>query len=160
MNCEVWVMLLGFNIDYWTKVDIEKAIAEFGRLLVWEEDPHNLTRVLIKIRVVDLSEIPWFLVCSEGEYFEGNSWTVQCEILQYRMLGVAPADEQQPPDDIDPVLFDFFGYGQPNNAGKHNHNWTNDNAIQAINQLAGQWGLWPDEPNAQGEAAFIGPQQA
>nr|TKW31062.1 hypothetical protein SEVIR_2G080300v2 [Setaria viridis] len=87
MNCEVWIMLLGFNIDYWTKADLEKAIAEFGRLLVWEEDPNNLARIIAKIRVVDLSEIPWFLVCSEGEDFEGNSWTAQCEILQYRMLG-------------------------------------------------------------------------
>lgn len=62
MNCKVWIMLLGFNIDYWTKADLKKAIAEFGRLIVWEEDPKYLGRIVAKIRVVDLSEIPWFLV--------------------------------------------------------------------------------------------------
>jgi len=62
MNYDVWLMLLGFNIDYREQKDIEKGIAEFGRLLIWEEDPSNLARVIIKARVVDLTEIPWFLV--------------------------------------------------------------------------------------------------
>lgn len=124
MNYEIWVMLLGFNIDYWTKADIEKAGSEFGKLMVWKEDPNNLARIVAKIRVVDLSEIPWFLVCSEGEDFEANSWTVQVEILQYRLLRAGPADEGHPPDDVDPSVFDFFGYGQPSNAGQG----ANDNA--------------------------------
>lgn len=98
VNCEAWVMLLVLNIDYWTKADIEKAVAVFGKLIVWEEDPNNLARAIVKVRVVDLSEIPWFLVYSEGEDFEGNSWTVQVEILQYRLLGAGPADEDQPPE--------------------------------------------------------------
>nr|TKW30157.1 hypothetical protein SEVIR_2G016600v2 [Setaria viridis] len=153
MNCEAWVMLLGLNIDYWTKSDIEKAVAVFGRLLVWEEDPNNLARVIVKVRVVDLTEIPWFLVCSEGEDFEGNSWTVQCEILQYRLLGVGPEDENQPPDEVDPLLFDFFGYGQPSNAG--NHNVPGAMPVQAPAQ---QWGLWPEGPQGQNDAPFIGPQ--
>lgn len=29
MNCEVWIMLLGYNIDYWTKADIEKIVSEW-----------------------------------------------------------------------------------------------------------------------------------
>ena len=63
MNHDVWLMLLGFNIDYWEHKDVEKAIAEFGRLLIWEEDPNHLARIIIKARVVDLAEIPWFIVC-------------------------------------------------------------------------------------------------
>nr|TKW37045.1 hypothetical protein SEVIR_1G021900v2 [Setaria viridis] len=86
MNFEVWIMLMGYNIDYWTKADIEKTVSEFGRLLVWVEDPNNLARIVVKARVVDLFEVPWFLVCSEREDFEGDSWTIQFEILQYRML--------------------------------------------------------------------------
>lgn len=39
MNCDVWLMLLGFNIDFWSRADIEKTIFTFGKLLVWEEDP-------------------------------------------------------------------------------------------------------------------------
>nr|TKW20953.1 hypothetical protein SEVIR_4G194400v2 [Setaria viridis] len=138
MNCEAWVMLLGLNIDYWTKSDIEKAVAVFGRLLVWEEDPNNLARVIVKVRVVDLTEIPWFLVCSEGEDFEGNSWTVQCEILQYRLLGVGPEDENQPPDEVDPHMFDFFGYGQPSNAVNRNVQGAGNGAMPAHGP-AQQW---------------------
>lgn len=110
--------------------------------------------------MVDLSEIPWFLVCSEGEDFEGNSWTAQCEILQYRMLGGGPADEGQPPDDVEPTLFDFVGYGQPSGNAANAGN-VNPNANQPVNQeLAPQWGLWPDGPQAQEDGPFIGPQVA
>jgi hypothetical protein len=75
MNYEVWLMLLGFNLDFWEQHDIEKAIAEFGKLIAWQEDPNHLARIIIKARVVDLAEIPWFIVCSEGEEFVGESWT-------------------------------------------------------------------------------------
>ncbi|CAN6198648.1 unnamed protein product [Urochloa humidicola] len=115
MNYEVWLMLLGFNNDFWEERDIEEALADFGKLLTWEEDPENLARIIVKARVVDLIEIPWFIVCTDGERFEGESWTCQSEVLQATMLGGAPRDEEQPPgpDDFQPNLFHFFGYGQP-----------------------------------------------
>jgi len=116
MNYDVWLMLLGFNVDYWEQKDIEKAISDFGKLLVWEEDPIHLARIIVKARVVDLTEIPWFLVCSEGEDFEGDSWTAQCEILQVRQLGGGPLGEDEPPNrpnGVQPTMFEFFGFGQP-----------------------------------------------
>ena len=167
MNYEVWLMLLGFNLDFWEQHDIEKAITEFGKLLAWQEDPNHLARVIIKARVVDLVEFPWFIVCSEGENFEGDSWTCQCEILQAGLLGGGPPDESPPPnapDDIQPKFFEFFGFGQP--AGPHGG--PNDNAdVQAQNdqdgfQAQGQaqhapqpmenaWNPWPDQlPNNPG----------
>ncbi|KAG2538585.1 hypothetical protein PVAP13_9NG380500, partial [Panicum virgatum] len=124
MNYDVWLMLLGFNIDYWEHKNVEKAISEFGKLLIWEEDPANLARVIVKARVVDLTEIPWFLVCSEGENFERDSWTALCEILQVDMLGGGPPPEDDPPngpDDIQPNLSEFFGFGQPGH-GPNNQN--------------------------------------
>ena len=117
MNHDVWLMLLGFNIDYWEHKDVEKAIAEFGRLLIWEEDPNHLARIIIKARVVDLTEIPWFLVCSEGENFEGDSWTAQVEILKINQLSGGPLGEDDPPigpDDVQPSMFEFFGFGDLN----------------------------------------------
>jgi len=48
MNYEVWLMLLGFNLDFWEHHDIEKAIAEFGKLLAWQEDPNHLARVILR----------------------------------------------------------------------------------------------------------------
>ncbi|CAL5064934.1 unnamed protein product [Urochloa decumbens] len=160
MNCDVWLMLLGYNIDFWSKVNLEKTVAEFGKLLVWEEDPYNLARVVVKVRVVVLSEVPWFIFCSEGEDIEGDSWTTQCEILQYRLLGGGPGDEEQPPDFVEPNLFDFFGYGQPNVQHHQHHQPQNqNNAGGNLNQDNGaaQWGLWPEQ---QINDAFIGPQPA
>lgn len=34
MNYEVWLILLGFNLDFWEQHDIERAIAEFGKLIL------------------------------------------------------------------------------------------------------------------------------
>jgi hypothetical protein len=62
-----------------------------------------MARVFVRTRVVNLKDVPWFLVVSEGLDFEGDSWTVQCEILQSTLLG---------PGDVNPHLFDFFSFGQ------------------------------------------------
>lgn len=34
MTHEVWVMMLGLNLDLWTQPLVEKAVAEFGKLLI------------------------------------------------------------------------------------------------------------------------------
>lgn len=69
----------------------------------------------------------------------------QCEIVQTTMLGAAPTDEDLPPqdpDDMQPHLFDFFGYGQPG-----------PGPLQAPPQddalAAEEWGLWPEQPPNQ-----------
>lgn len=107
-------MLLGSPLDYWHRKNIEAAIATFDRLLVWEGDERYLARIIIKVRVLSLQEVPRFIVISDGEGFVGESWTVQCEILMQDMLGYIPQDEDPVPDipnDQEP-LFDFFGFGQ------------------------------------------------
>jgi hypothetical protein len=43
--------------------------------------------VIIKARVTDLADIPHYIIISEGDFFEGVSLTVQCEILQQDLLG-------------------------------------------------------------------------
>lgn len=56
------------------------------------------------------------MVCSEGENFEGDSWTAQCEILQATLLGGDPLGEDEPPngpDAVQPMLYELFGFGQP-----------------------------------------------
>jgi hypothetical protein len=58
-----------------------------------------------------------FIFITEAEGFQGQSWNVQCEILQQQnLLEVLPKDEEPiPPHDDDghPPMFDFFGLGQP-----------------------------------------------
>jgi hypothetical protein len=38
--------------------------------------------LLVKVRVTDLQDVLHFIVISEGGGFQGQSWTVQCEILE------------------------------------------------------------------------------
>ena len=51
----------------------------------------------MQARVVDFETIPQFLVLTEGEGFQGESWTVKCEVLQGNLLGVLPQDEDPAP---------------------------------------------------------------
>lgn len=96
MTHEVWLMMLGLNLDLWTQPLIDKAVSCFGRLMIWEEDHFYQSRAVVKVRVTSLDEIPWFLVFIEGTGFESDSWSVQCEILPATMLGGATGDEDFP----------------------------------------------------------------
>lgn len=112
---EVWLMLIGLNLDIWICELVDKVVGQFGKLMVWEEDHNQLAHALIKARVVGLDAIPWFFNFSEGKDPVSNGWTVQCEIINTRMLGAQPQYEDFPPNDrndIDPNHFDFFGFGQ------------------------------------------------
>jgi hypothetical protein len=57
---------------------LQAAIGSFGRLILWEEDRHNVTRTLLRVRVTSLEEVPQFIVFLEADGFVGDSWTVQC----------------------------------------------------------------------------------
>ena len=54
--------------------------------------------MIIKARVVDLLLVPQFIVYSETQGMESDSWTVQCEVLQSRLLGGGPQDEDPLPE--------------------------------------------------------------
>lgn len=97
-NRECWLLLIGFPLDYWSTEHISGAIKSFERLLVWERDDDCLAHILIKARVTDLQDVPQFIDITEGDGFQGFSWTVQCEIMQQNLLGVFPQDEDQPPN--------------------------------------------------------------
>jgi hypothetical protein len=79
-------MLIGYPPDYRSIEEIGDTIKSFGRLLFWQRD-NVLARVIIKARVTDLADIPHYIIISEGDFFEGVSLTVQCEILQQDLLG-------------------------------------------------------------------------
>jgi hypothetical protein len=96
-NRECWLMLLGFPPDYRSSEYLQAAIGLFGRLILWEEDHHNVTRTLLRVRVTSLEEVPQFIVFSEADGFVRDSWTVQCEIIQQNMLGGQAQDEDPIP---------------------------------------------------------------
>jgi hypothetical protein len=115
-NHECWLMLLGFPLDYRSSKYLQAAIGSFGRLILWEEDRSNVSRTLLRVRVTSLEEVPQFIVFSEDEGFAGDSWTVQCEIIQQNMLGGQAQDEDPippAPEDGQQLPLVFFGLGQP-----------------------------------------------
>ncbi|CAD6253344.1 unnamed protein product [Miscanthus lutarioriparius] len=113
-NQECWVILMGLPEDYWEDEFIDTVLRPFARTIRWDSDPDQLTRLIIRARVVDLESIPHFSVFFDGPGYNGQSWTVQCEILQHEHLGVDPSDDEQVPQLLDdgPPLFEFFGLGQ------------------------------------------------
>lgn len=114
---------MGFTADYWKRHYIQNAIGSFGKLLHWRDDNSNLTRMIIKARVLDLQSVPQFLVYSETQGLESDSSTVQCEVLQSRLLGGGPPDEVLVPNlplGLG-IPFDFFGLGQPDTGFGQNH---------------------------------------
>lgn len=65
--------------------------------------------------MVDLESIPHFSVFSDSPNFDGQSWTVQVEILQHENLAAGPLKEEAVPPmpgDNGPPLFGFFGLSQ------------------------------------------------
>ena len=109
--------------------------------------------------MVNLFEIPWFIVCSEGDKFEGDCWTAQCEIPRLLGGGAKMKNSHLVQMTFSQICFNFFfGFGQPGNGPNeqpHPHiNQPNQNLpangpnLDGINPAAG-WGLWPNELNPE-----------
>lgn len=170
-NTECWLMLLDFPTDYWEDKYVQNALASFGKLLHCRYDKGHLVRLILKARVIDLQSVPQFIVFSETQGLESESWTVQCEVLQSRLLGDGPEDEAPFPVDPFPVgaPFDFFGLGQPGAGPNQNlDDPVEENAeqfqIQALQAQAGiheqandneGWALWPEIPEQQVNPVII-----
>lgn len=167
-NTEVWLMLLEFPADYWEHSHIQNALSSFGKLLHWRNDRSRLARLILKARVLDLQSVPQFIVLSDTLSLESDSWTVQCEILQSRLLGEGPQDEDPMPIHPIPVgaPFDFFGLGQPGNGPIQNlledqEQQEQQEGIQNQQQFGPQvqnvdnlgWDLWPQPQQQQEQVA-------
>jgi hypothetical protein len=114
INRECWLMLLGFPLDYWNHESIQSAVGVFGRVVLWENDRNHLAKLLVRARVTNLQDVSHFIVLTDVEGFNGESWTIQCEILEQEMLGQLPADEDPIlvlAENGQPPLFDFIGLG-------------------------------------------------
>ena len=63
----------------------------------WTRVLARLARIIVRARAADLESVPKFIVLTDSPGFQGDSWTIQCEIIQHEMLGAGPADEDQIP---------------------------------------------------------------
>jgi hypothetical protein len=62
-----------------------------------ENERDHFARILVRARVTTLQDVPHFIVITDGEGFHGQSWTVQCEILEYQVLDALSIDEDPIP---------------------------------------------------------------
>lgn len=88
----------------------------------------------------------------DAEDFQGESWTIQCEIIHNDLLGGIPPDEEPVPElPLQPnAPFDFFGHGQVGH-GPVDDNCQDNLAFAPQNQdMAPQnedmadWEPWPE----------------
>jgi hypothetical protein len=63
-------------------------------MLMWENDNDHLTRLMVRARVTDLHDVHQYLVVTKSDGFQGESLTVQVEIVEQEMLEALPADEE------------------------------------------------------------------
>jgi hypothetical protein len=91
-NCtfthDVWLMIMNFPLEAWHVEKIRESISEFGKFIVWNRDASNRARILVKIRVPDMLEIPnsHVLCDNTNDSGHGHSWTVVNYILQANLI--------------------------------------------------------------------------
>ena len=102
-NRIVWLLFVGVTFGHCNSEDVAAAIAKWGKIISWDKEEARKGKILVKARVTGLIHIPKSIRLSEGENFEGESWTSSVEVLLEDMLGEGPKDEDPiPPPDMDP----------------------------------------------------------
>jgi hypothetical protein len=83
---------------------IRESVSSFGRFLVWHRDNSNKARIIVKIRVTNLLDIPISHVLMENtnDAGHGQSWTTVIYILEARLIGGLGPDEDPIDDGANP----------------------------------------------------------
>ena len=55
---DVWIMMVNYPLEAWRPDKVRESVSGFAKFLVWNRDLSNRARILVKIRVPDLLEIP------------------------------------------------------------------------------------------------------
>src|SRR4051794_35362276 len=82
-------MLVGPPLDHWHTEDLNAVFADIGKVLLWERDPDQKGRIIAKLSVTDLVDIPKSVRFTIGDLVETESWTFSVEVLQSNLLGGA-----------------------------------------------------------------------
>jgi hypothetical protein len=71
---------------------------------------------MVRARVMSVEAVPQFIIYSDPINVNGDSWTIQCEVVQHHQAGGGPPEEDPLPNELEleaHVPYDFFGLGQP-----------------------------------------------
>jgi hypothetical protein len=77
----IWLLLLGFPLDYQTTSYISSAVEDFGLLVVWDNPRGNNKFVLVKVHIVHPKYVPKTLVVHELGGAR-HSWSVPVIMLR------------------------------------------------------------------------------
>jgi hypothetical protein len=159
---EAWIMFLMFPLDFQTTYYVNKAVSQFGKLLLWHNPRVNKVRVIVKVLIKELRLVPFSLLMTQAGNFlgaEGGSWSIPVYILDGR--GVAPGavgnEDAVPPMNVTPHPYEL---PYLNDLQQHHLNlqvWNQHNADIAWehdigaqnNQNQDGWGQWPVEAPMQ-----------
>jgi hypothetical protein len=66
-------MLVGVPFEHWNTEDLSAAFNKIGKLLIWEKDYTHRSRIIAKVRVTELVDIPKSIRFIEGDQPESES---------------------------------------------------------------------------------------
>ena len=92
-------MLVNYPQGCWNLDTIVTTVSQYGRLLVWNKENDIKSRILIKVRVFDIDEIPLSIVIISNttNTEHGDGWACPTYIISATMLGVQAGDEDPLP---------------------------------------------------------------
>jgi hypothetical protein len=98
---EIWMLLLGFPLDYQTTSYIYSDVEDFGLLSVWDNPCGNNKFVLVKVHIVDPKFVPKHIVVHQlgGRR---HSWTMPVFMLRSADWNAHIHDIPSPPEDPAP----------------------------------------------------------
>ena len=95
--------MVGLPLDNIHMDDLNASFSHIGTVVLWEKDPRHKGRIIVKVRVTKLDEIPKSVTFSHGDRPDSESWTFSVEVLSQTLLGGGPPDEDPLPDEgVDP----------------------------------------------------------
>ena len=69
--------MMNYPLECWDVGVISRAVSPYGRFLIWNKDPRDKTRVIVKLGVFNVDTIPISIVvlCNLDDVGYGDSWT-------------------------------------------------------------------------------------
>ena len=102
---DVWLMLMNYPLECWEVGVVSRTVSQYGRFLIWNNDPRDKTRIIVKVRVMNVDTLPVSIVVLRNldDVGYGDSWTCPTYILSREFIGQLGGDEDPlPPDGGNP----------------------------------------------------------
>ena len=105
---------MNYPLECWDVNVISHTVAPYGRFLIWNKDPRDKTRIIVKVRVINPDTLPLSIVVLHNldDIGYGDSWTCPTYIMSREIIGQQGGDEDPlPPDGGNPHPLPHVGGG-------------------------------------------------